>query len=275
MPRKNNTFLSWSKLDSNAVAYHFSVFLPQIVQNCFPFFSSDSLKRDTDWFSSIKDELINAQTGVVFLTKENLHEQWILFEAGALMSKNSLCVLLCDLTMAELNDSNSIFKSLNATSLESEKEVLRLFETISEKVSPDVHLDVIRKTFKVFYPELLDSIKSSAQKATSIDSGNAFAQFVGTWKLAFRKTGGYEDSEVFELLPDGRYLFKPSRENNFRLKILEHTDTNVVWQKIKLNKDGKEEYVHSVENLVIKANNLTHMTGTDTLGYVLNYVKVE
>lgn len=91
-------FLSWSGNTSKAVAEELQKWLPQVIQAVDPWISVD-IEKGSRWSSEISSELEKSKVSIICLTRDNLNEAWILYEAGAL-SKNtadSLCTFLLDL----------------------------------------------------------------------------------------------------------------------------------------------------------------------------------
>ncbi len=77
-------FLSWSGTLSHQVAIAFREWLPSVVQMLEPYVSSEDIEKGARWSTDIAKELQEAKYGVVCVTKQNLNEPWLLFEAGAL-----------------------------------------------------------------------------------------------------------------------------------------------------------------------------------------------
>lgn len=77
-------FISWSGPVSHKVAQALSDWLPSVVQQVQPLFSSEHVRKGAGWFESIGKELEATNVGILCLTKENLTAPWILYEAGAL-----------------------------------------------------------------------------------------------------------------------------------------------------------------------------------------------
>jgi hypothetical protein len=80
-------FISWSGQLSHQIAKELKEWFPLVINQLEPFVSSESIKKGDRWMIDIYSELEHSNFGVICLTKENLTEPWIMFEAGAL-SKN-------------------------------------------------------------------------------------------------------------------------------------------------------------------------------------------
>ncbi|MCG9900873.1 MAG: hypothetical protein MH132_12785 [Hydrotalea sp.] len=272
----NNIFLSWSGKLSNAIAYAFHQYLPIILQNSSSFFSPESIEKDADWFNKIKAELINVKTGIIFLTKENIKSEWIILEAGGILSKGSICVLLCDLDISDLKDNNSFFQYLNVTKLNDKLDLLKLFLTLKKVISPDVSDDVVNATFDKFYEDLKQAAENNKAQAISMRPDNSFASLAGKWKLEYTKLdGSFRGQEFLRLDNDGKYYLTISGSDKyyFQLNILKSKDSNYVWQKIQIIDEKPTDMVHSVESLKLEGGKV--LLGTDTSGYNLKYSKIE
>ena len=79
-PKK--VFLCWSKDRSKAIAEGWAKLLPEIV-SWKPILSTE-FQKGREWSTTLRNDLNEAKTGIIFLTPENMAAPWIHFEAGAL-----------------------------------------------------------------------------------------------------------------------------------------------------------------------------------------------
>ena len=103
--RTMKVFISWSGAASRAVAELLHTYLPCILQNLQPFVSSHDLASGARWAVQLSQELDDASFGIICLTPDNLHSDWILFEAGALtkhVENRACCLLLQNLGPADI-----------------------------------------------------------------------------------------------------------------------------------------------------------------------------
>src|SRR3989304_7947901 len=77
-------FIGWSGNQSKAVAEALPSWLPRVIQAIQPFMSELDIPSGAKWQSTLDDELMTADFGIVCLTPENLSSPWVLFESGAL-----------------------------------------------------------------------------------------------------------------------------------------------------------------------------------------------
>jgi hypothetical protein len=157
-------FISWSDERSKKVAQVFSDWLPQVIQAIEPWISNNIAKgsRSTPEISS---ELERSKIGIICLTPENLNNNWILFEAGALsrMNETKVCTFLLDLTPSDIKPPLSQFQHTIFT----EDDVFKLIETINQQLSASNEKTLADKTLhQVFdrcWPEFHESINKIIQ----------------------------------------------------------------------------------------------------------------
>ena len=153
-------FLGWSGTRSKKTAEIFGDWLGQVIQAIDPWISSDILKG-ARWSEEIADKLEEAKVGIICLTKENLNENWILFEAGALSKTKDahVCTFLLDLKPTDIKQPLALFQH---TEFEKE-DVRKLTHTINQAVEDagERSLDVKRldTIFNRFWPDLEEKLK--------------------------------------------------------------------------------------------------------------------
>ncbi|WP_257308202.1 hypothetical protein [Geothrix fuzhouensis] len=90
-------FLSWSGDQSKDLGEVVRKWLPGVLQFVKPYSTPNDIEKGARWDTDISKELESSNIGMIFLTKENLHRPWILFEAGALskkLDKSKVCTAL-------------------------------------------------------------------------------------------------------------------------------------------------------------------------------------
>lgn len=98
-------FMTWSGERSKAVALALRQWIPDVINTAAVWMSEVDIPAGDRWNASVARELEQAQFGVICLTKANLREPWVLFEAGALakqLSNSYVCPYLIDLQPVEL-----------------------------------------------------------------------------------------------------------------------------------------------------------------------------
>jgi len=162
-------FLGWSGSRSKETADALGDWLGQVIQAVDPWISSDILKG-ARWGEEIADKLEEAKVGIICLTRENLDENWILFEAGALSKTKDahVCTFLLDLKPSDIKQPLAMFQH---TEFEKE-DVRKLTHTINQTVekSDERSLDVKRldTIFDRFWPDLEKQLKAIKDKTTRV-----------------------------------------------------------------------------------------------------------
>lgn len=100
-----DVFISWSGPRSKRVAEIFTDWLPQVIQAVNPWMSKD-IEKGVRWNPEISEKLALCKVGVICLTPENLHADWILFEAGALskIMDSKVCTFLLELSPTDIEE---------------------------------------------------------------------------------------------------------------------------------------------------------------------------
>ena len=157
-------FISWSKEKSHQVALAFKEWLPSIIQTVDPYVSSEDNDKGSRWNSEIVKELEQSSYGILCVTKDNMAEPWLLFEAGALSNKisNSLvCPFLFDLKQSQIKGPLEQFQS----AIFDKEEVRKLVVAIN-KVSGENSLkdDLLSKTFEKWWPDFESKLNAIKDK---------------------------------------------------------------------------------------------------------------
>ena len=153
-------FLGWSGTRSKETAEVLGDWLGQVIQAIDPWISSDILKG-ARWSEEIANKFEEAKVGIICLTRENLNENWILFEAGALSKTKDahVCTFLLDLKPTDIKQPLALFQH---TEFEKE-DVRKLTHTINQAVEDagERSLDVKRldTIFNRFWPDLEEKLK--------------------------------------------------------------------------------------------------------------------
>lgn len=150
-------FVSWSKPRSHAVALAIQEWLPTVIQECREIFVSSEQEKGVAWFNNIAKNLEAAAVGLVLITPENQHEQWLNFEGGALLGKFSeerVCPVL--LWMAPTEYSGPL-ANLQMTLLDKD-DVLQLLKKINKLSDVPIDPIVLTKAHDRAWPELEKAI---------------------------------------------------------------------------------------------------------------------
>jgi hypothetical protein len=164
-------FLSWSGDLSHAYAAIFQNWLKLMLQTSKPW-RSDNLDRGALFFQKILAELNSAETGIIFLTRENSKEPWILFEAGSLVTRVTdvrLCTFLIDL---EIKDVTGPFANFNHTTNDKES-VYKLVQTLNKLLKEPLSETTLEQTFEKFWPDLIGKLQAAVSASGAATASTA------------------------------------------------------------------------------------------------------
>jgi hypothetical protein len=146
-------FLSWSQPRSEAVAKALHAWIPLVLQPARPWLSRD-IEKGARWDDVISRKLESCDFGIVCLTPENLHSDWLLFEAGALSKKVNdarVCTYLLDLKPSDVTGPLSKFQHTTVTKDDTRALLFTLNAILAEL---GLDSDRFRQTFDQWWPEL-------------------------------------------------------------------------------------------------------------------------
>jgi hypothetical protein len=157
-------FISWSGQLSKELGEVITNWIPGVLQFVKPYFTPDDVEKGTRWNNEIARELQESQVGIIVLTKENLLNPWIMFEAGALskqMDKSRICPILFGIENTDLVGPLVQFQTTNFTETEMGKLVKTINNACGEQKLDD---SVLSNVFKMWWPKLETDINSRLQK---------------------------------------------------------------------------------------------------------------
>lgn len=158
---KMKVFISWSGHKSFEVAKVLKEWIPCIIQEIEPYFSSEDIDKGARWSTDIAKELEEASFGILCVTKENLESQWLNFEAGALskaMDKARVCPFLFDLQPSDI--SKSPILQFQMTSVERD-DIFKLFKSMNSCLEENKLEDNrLEKMFSAFWPRMDEAFKT-------------------------------------------------------------------------------------------------------------------
>ena len=158
-------FISWSGKDSRKFGEALRDWLPAVLQFVKPYFTPSDVEKGSRWNSEIAKELESSKMGIICVTRENLHSDWVLFEAGALsksLESSRLCPILFDIQNTDLtgplkqfqttefnkNDFKKLVSAINANYGENKLQA-KVLDSVFEKWWPELKtkIDIIIKKF--------------------------------------------------------------------------------------------------------------------------------
>ena len=127
-------FISWSGEKSKKIGEVFRDWLPNVLQSTNPYFTPQDIEKGERWQSSISKELEESRIGVLFITQENIHSDWILFEAGALSKQLDKCHVCPILFGIKNTDLSGPLKQFQTTEF-NKKDMYKLISIINERLA--------------------------------------------------------------------------------------------------------------------------------------------
>lgn len=152
-------FISWSGKRSKALANALRDWLPMVLQYVEPWVSDKDISAGDRWAQAIAGELEASNFGIICITPENLHSEWILFESGAL-SKSMLDAKVIPLLYGlELSDLSGPLSQFQAQKMEESgmMEVVKAINKIPENSTSD---QIVEQLVPALWPRLQEALKN-------------------------------------------------------------------------------------------------------------------
>jgi len=147
-------FISWSGDLSKKLAEAVREWLPGVLQFVTPYFTPSDIDKGNLWLSDITRELKTSGVGIICLTKDNLKNPWILFEAGALSNRfdeAKVCTLLFGLNSADIGGPLTMFQNTSFNKEDFKSLIKTINESAGEQKLGDSTLEIV---FEKWWPEL-------------------------------------------------------------------------------------------------------------------------
>lgn len=158
-------FLSWSGDQSHAVARAFNDWLPTVIQSVKPWLSSEHIAKGATWLEEVRKALSESNgLGLFFITRQAIHSEWLLFEAGgiAALDKRRVCTVCIDMPPSELSPPLNFFQ---ATKLE-KADVLKLVKDLNSQSAEPLEDRVLQKSFDRAWPDLASVLQEATSNAS-------------------------------------------------------------------------------------------------------------
>ena len=151
-------FISWSGQHSKRLGEAFRDWLPGVLQLVVPYFTPSDIEKGTRWPTDVARELSESQVGILCITRDNIHSDWLLFEAGALsksLEQSHVCPVLFGINNTDLAGP---LKQFQTTEFE-KGDIHRLLGVINGRIDenklPQKTLDTV---FEKWWPDLKTNI---------------------------------------------------------------------------------------------------------------------
>jgi hypothetical protein len=151
-------FISWSGIRSKQLGETLRDWLPGVLQLVKPYFTPSDTEKGTRWESEIAKELENSEIGILCVTRENIHSDWVMFEAGALskvLDKSHVCPVLFGITNTDLAGPLKQFQTTEFSKSDFRKLITVINGHMGDNRLPPKTLDTV---FDKWWPELEQQI---------------------------------------------------------------------------------------------------------------------
>lgn len=156
----NNVFISWSGERSKWAAEALREWLPTVLQAAKPWMSASDIDKGSRGLDEVAKAL-GTKIGIICLTPENLKEEWILYEVGALSKslddKTRVCTyLLADLRPQDVKPPLGLFQATRAD----KEDTRKLVHAINKSFDAPLQEKVVNTVFDRMWPDLAEKLSA-------------------------------------------------------------------------------------------------------------------
>ena len=162
-------FISWSEKDSRKFGEALRDWLPAVLQFVKPYFTPSDVEKGSRWNSEIAKELESSKMGIICVTRENLHSDWVLFEAGALsksLESSRVCPILFGIKNTDLAGPLKQFQTTEFNKDDFKKLVSAINTNYGEN---KLQAKVLDSVFEKWWPELETKVNTIFTKLDQAD----------------------------------------------------------------------------------------------------------
>jgi len=153
-------FISWSGDQSKRYAEAIRDWLPAVLQAVTPYFTPTDVEKGSRWSTDIAKELDSSQIGIICVTRDNLHADWVLFEAGALsksLDKSHVCPIIFGISNTDLSGP---LKQFQTTEFE-KSDIQKLINVINNKLGESkLSQKTLDAVFDKWWPDLQTKVET-------------------------------------------------------------------------------------------------------------------
>lgn len=159
-------FISWSGDQSKRYAEAIRDWLPAVLQMVTPYFTPTDVEKGARWSTDIAKELDSSQIGIICVTRDNLHADWVLFEAGALsksLDKAHVCPIIFGISNTDLSGP---LKQFQTTEFE-RTDIQKLINVINNKLGENrLSTKTLDTVFDKWWPDLHAKVEAISKSVT-------------------------------------------------------------------------------------------------------------
>jgi hypothetical protein len=156
-------FISWSGDLSHEVAEAIRTWLPMMLQFVKPYLSSEDMYAGMRWHDSVAKELEASNYGIFCVSRDNVSNPWLNFEAGALsksVSKSRVSPLLINAKPAEITGPLMQFQATTY----GYSGMMRLVKSINSLADAPLQDALLERQFKYLWEDLDKPVQRAVRK---------------------------------------------------------------------------------------------------------------
>jgi hypothetical protein len=160
-------FISWSKQVSHGLARALYEWLPDVIHRVEPWMSSEDIRIGQRWSPEVWNRLDDTSQGIICVTKDNMEEPWLNFEAGALAKSLQGSVVRPVLLGVNPLDIIGPLDHFQAAVATDEQDMLKLVKSLNDAC--EVRLDDTRleRAFTRTWNEYLDKVQHVVNRSAT------------------------------------------------------------------------------------------------------------
>ena len=151
-------FICWSGTVSERIGQEIRSWIPSVIQSVEPYFTPSDTDKGTQWLPEITKHLVDSKVGIICVTRENIHRDWLLFEAGALskqLGKAHVCPILFGIKHTDLAGPLKQFQATGFEKAEFQKLVNVINGCLGDSKLAPKTLEIV---FEKWWPDLKDNV---------------------------------------------------------------------------------------------------------------------
>lgn len=152
-------FISWSGPRSQELAQALHEWMPLVLHYVEPWLSQTDVAAGERWAEALAKGLETSNFGIICLTRENVGEPWILFEAGSIaksLQGGRVIPLLLDLELSEISGPLAQFQAKKV-----DKEGLNeVVVSVNHAAEHPVAEERVKQLFEALWPEMEKRVAS-------------------------------------------------------------------------------------------------------------------
>lgn len=161
-------FISWSKRTSHGLALALHSWLPEVIHRIEPWMSSEDISKGQRWATEVGARLEETSQGIICVTRENVREPWLNFEAGALakfLDGGRVRPILLGVLPSEVTGPLTQFQSTQATDQE---DMLKLVKSLNESCDVPLEETRLERSFRRLWGEYEAQVSKLLQQTNGV-----------------------------------------------------------------------------------------------------------